>query len=878
MPVDILKERFWMGQWPPMATSKVAMGTKASLYENHANAMMFQMKTQAQLAGILTNKMVRYLPDGAIIIAKTNHGQDTIEIYKPEVSGKLPTLGGKTIRLYLIYRTNDWKLYRIDLISKKSQLIQNPPKFWKDENFYQGPWEADFDGGFGASTAVAQNEFKMGVDPLIIDTATHNTWQGVIDHNFNLSGLNYFPVIVTMNVPGTSPHYGLNASNCFDYPLCFSAIIPPNSCALCFAYWPMWGILPLDGDTLCVMPEVYVPLVRDRGKTGEDGVNLSYFEWTKKSLVWSRGAVTGSPQVDITGKNNYTLNTQEEADALGEQRSATSFRESIYFDSSRGNNSESGNWWNTWNESLHIYQPCWVDIARGFGGDEVGFYPFWNWLHETPTTGIAAYPAYANLIWGGNTRSAGGWRFHFKNYNPVTNEEETWDYAIKDMDESLSLDVGPCDYSGDNHTVYNPNCSLMYGATDTANATGSMSGKYFFPIATLGNKRILFTRNEFSGSVLQNAGRHSGGYNLSNYPAPWCDTMLSCCDSVGWYCFGLCPGCESAVPFIREGGTDLSMYGTQSHSFVVLQELQIAKVNLNDGSLDDIITIDTGIHSYYHEFSGSSYYRTNRNGTIAWPYSNCDAPIAYCGCNQAPFNSPPSFSASDTEEYSRNVTSFEVVDYASDPYNDNVAVLYKKYVIVHSCQTSGITQTNWVHSGTRTVTWHLYVRVGESSETYDLNPTVTITRSPSQVGTQTATGSRLWGGSLQINKNYLAFSYVKEDFKNLGENFGNIIGQTIYPGPMNLEDRNIEPFYGGGGGEIIFPNVGCVWEQKEVHYGIINLQSTAGKFVKTEWKFNIENSSTDSLKKVYTVGLLPDNKGHHEHPFPEGNCPICNIG
>jgi hypothetical protein len=48
--------------------------------------------------------------------------------------------------------------------------------------------------------------------------------------------------------------------------------------------------------------------------------------------------------------------------------------------------------------------------------------------------------------------------------------------------------------------------------------------------------------------------------------------------------------------------------------------------------------------------------------------------------------------------------------------------------------------------------------------------------------------------------------------------------------------------------------------------------------VKTEFKFDVENPTTDALKKVYSVGLLADNKGHHNHPFPEGNCPICNAG
>lgn len=880
----------WMTNWPPSHVTKVFEGPDASQYVGIGMSMMLYLKTQARLGQIQTNKIMKTLADGTQIIATTCFGNDSITIIRPEIGEEIIIeLPPEYILLFLVYKenikpkTDDFRMFLVDLQSSLSTETENPTKFWKDEDFYLGPWEEDFggfSGGFGSGTASSLSDFWKSRDPLILNTINHFKWHLVIDNNWNLSGLTYFPTLVLMNVPGAATHSMLSSTNCFDYPLCMSAIIPANSCALCFAYWPFHGVLPLTGQSFYIMPEVWVPLMKYVDDLNGDPEET--LEWTKKSQVWGRGAVTGTPTVDITGKQNYSITISEKK----KLKHALTYRESIYFDGSKGIDTRTGNWWNTWNEVLHIYQPCWVDISRGFGGDESGWWPFWNWLHETPTTGIASYAAYANYIWGGNTRGPGGWGMHWLKYDPEDPEADPVEegMALNALNETLIINDGVCTLGHTTDNIPGAGCDFLWGAFDNAYADGSYSGKFFFPVATLGNKRFIYFENVFSGFGSQTGYRHVGGYYWCNQGEPGCSQIGPCCTSGGWYCFGLCPGCKGAPSLYCQQGQNTQLTGSQNHTFSLTQTFKIGKVFPGSTVMEDII-IDTGVHQYSHQLSVDYNNYGAATSFISWPSDSCDDVVSHCGCNSGPGPNVPAIIINvETDTYSRNITTFEVVDYCSNPKNDDMAIVYKKIVIQHSCSTTGDgSQTNWVHSGSRVVTWHLYLNVAvvdennpsttkREAKTFDLPPTFTAARTGGNSGStaiHSGSGNRVYGASLQINDDYLAFSYLEEAWGGLGANFNTIIGQNMYPGPMNLEDRNVEPFYDLNG-QLVWANVGCVWNPSKYYYGIIALHAGYPLFKKWEWSLDMakdkdgEDITDGTNKKVYTVGLLVNNQETEE--------------
>jgi hypothetical protein len=823
--------------WPPSHVKKVLEGPDANEYLGIGMSMMFYLKTQARLGNIQTNRIAKTLADGTQIVATTCFGNDKIYVVRPDQGqAVVEEPGGGMIYLYLVNTAKDFKVFYLDLGRSTSEEVQYG-QFWSDENFYQGPWEAsDWGGGFGSGTAYAYNNFKESQVPLVLDTITYNKWNIVEDDNWNMAGLTYFPTLVLMNVPGTSTHSMLSSENCYDYPLCWSAIIPANSCYFCFAFWPFHGILPL-GDQSYNIPEyALAPLLNDAGLP----------DWIKKSQVWSRGAVTGTPRVGITGKTNFTM---DETGVFAE-----TYRESIEPVGSLGTNNKTGTWWNTWNQVLHVYQPCWVDIAHGFGGDEAGWWPWYTWLHETPSTGIAHYPAYANHAFGGNTRQARGdvmrW-LKFDKDNPSA-DPVMESLTLTGLNETLNFVNNSCILSTTVENREGPNCMRQNGTFYNAYADGTITGEFFAPVATLGNKRFIYFQNVFSAYIGQYGYRFDGGYYWCNMPYPICNDVSPCCTALGWSCFGSCPGCaDFGVLHCEQEQTDMTV-GEQTHTLSLIQTFKIGKA-LSTGKIEDVV-IETGTHNYLHTFHGERSYNTGVTVSEHWPAPTCDDPRPYyrfCTCNDFSGRQYPDYeSNSETETYSRDITTFEVVEYAADPKKNFVAIIYKKIIIQHTCSTTDNGgATNWTHSGTRSVTWKLYVNLDGIGSTFTLNPAFVSGCYGGENPSHTGSGTRLWGGSLQVNEDYLAFSYLEESWGGLGANFGSIIGQNIYPGPMNLEDRIVEPFYDGNG-ELVWENVGVTWNPVKYHYGVIQLSTGEDQFKKWEWTLD----QTD--KKVYAVGLL----------------------
>ena len=821
-------ERKWIDQWPPVSLGKYIGEDSSNVYVGYAMSMLWKLKNSNALSGIRSGRQSKTLPDGTQIIVSSEFGDDRITIIPSPVEPTIETEQKPQLILYLINTSGDYKLFIIDLNAKTSTSIPSF-KFWNDTDFYQGPWSD----GFGSGTSSSINKFIKNEQPLVLNTSTYTTWNLVIDNNQNLIGLTYFPVLVLMNVPGASTHsqLGFANGNCFDYPLCLSAIIPASSCALCFAYWPFHGTLPLSYQTLNASQFSLVPIP----------VNNTVV-WTKESNVWSRGVSTNTPRLDITGKTNFTVDPSSGF--------ATSYRESIYPDGTIGYNKKIGTWLNTWNPTLGMYTPCWLDIARGFGDDEPGFWPFWNWLHETPSTGIASYQAYANYIYGGNTRTAQGWKMHYMSVDPSGNVKEQ-NVELTDLRENLTITSNPCVRTQSMIAPVLQNCSYQIGVFDNASADGTITGQFFSPVATLGNKKFIYFDNTINGYISQTGYRFSGSYAWCNQPSPQCSSIGPCCNSFGWYCFGLCPGCTIVQTLHCESENTLMNAGSQMDTLSINQIFKIGQLQ-SDGTTIDLV-IDQGTHSYLHSFSGQNNVNTGVTATDSFPSNNCGDVIAHCGCNTVT-STPSNYTFNlETETYSRNITTWEVVDYSSDPMKDFTAILYKKIVINHtSANTSDGSKQNWLHTGTRVVTWFLYINLSGTTKTFTIPITFTASRGSGD-GNHTGLGSRVYGVSLQYNEDFLAYSYNEESWGSLGANFNSINGQNIYPGPMNLEDRNTQAYYDING-KLIWSNVGCIWNPKKLHYGIISTinNGPVKQLDQMEWTIDITNTTAN----VNTVGLL----------------------
>lgn len=164
---------------------------------------------------------------------------------------------------------------------------------------------------------------------------------------------------------------------------------------------------------------------------------------------------------------------------------------------------------------------------------------------------------------------------------------------------------------------------------------------------------------------------------------------------------------------------------------------------------------------------------------------------------------------------SRNVNTFEVLDY--DVYDGNYIIIYKKIEVVHN-QSSDIVRAGTPYSdspngvyiqlyfqngelpasaitmqtisqdfkstGTRTVTYKLHYKISGKVFSVTL-ATFTVSNN---LNTQTASGQRIYGVSLQVTDKYMVYSFERHTCKLSGP-LGTGAGYS-YDSPVNIEDWN----------------------------------------------------------------------------------------
>jgi hypothetical protein len=341
--------------------------------------------------------------------------------------------------------------------------------------------------------------------------------------------------------------------------------------------------------------------------------------------------------------------------------------------------------------------------------------------------------------------------------------------------------------------------------------SGSASGRYNFPVGSVGNKQILSIQNDFIISILYEKSLNSTFSKTTGMP---------------YHFYVLWSGIEEY--WLANGDYTDNTSGTQSNSIA-----ESRTINLTQRLLFRDIAIETLISTLTYEYENLEI----GSGAFGWTFhqdSHLPLPIWDSYYIHAPGSA--TLNKTISANVIRNIQTVEVLDFDSmitADGKDRFIVFYKKITINHTQSNtasqsvayapegpSRITQIfpwpgytespseGFLVSGTRKVEYFLYWRTDDVIEKVKLAEfNSTVSGNGSSLN-HTATGQRMYGVSCQVSKRHIVYHYLLEDYSGTPS-------APSYDSPMNFEDIS----YSGPTKQWTPKNivVGCILSGKRIH-------------------------------------------------------------
>ena len=780
----------------------------AAEYRGEAMRILFQLQNILKTGDLSVGAMNRTYPDGTFIHARVIPGMEMLWINSPfRKGGQKRTI--KEILVFLYANPEDKMFYGFSFPESLSET--DPP-----EDFQSIDEDSNINLG---AVAYAINKPERKEHIITIGTPYEN-WD-LVQNNLSDDALGKFPITAFWNIPSTCTHAHIRGgSEEAKWGTCGyegDAIVPPEH----YMFWPFRSVLPFSCSAkkriLNPIYGVWIPI-----RTGD-------------LITWQEDPQYTGIDWGIPGKRNFKLNA-----ALSE---ALSWRDTLQV-SGVGTTNSTG------------YFTTDGTPAGGYLVVTYGWYPypspgfFWKpwyaWLHEIPTFDYFDADSYADAVahisdqWDLQPRSPYKYRRKYRTPSGEVIENDIFT-------EILSHVYNPVSSWNSNDAGSDGRCIPDYGVGSEhsyAIAGGgygaSSSGTVYTPIASLGDGKYLYIKNTFAASMSHEGDEKTGTNHEDNFPCNYipCNQnfQLDCACNDAYY--GLPPG-WSHHDLVSETWTGVwGIHGTTNN------------INLTQKLLFDSFMIEQCSNNLIYELAITTY-----TGSYEWYFAHAD-PEYLMGGWVCPVvvdsqGSESQNTRNDTEGWTRIQAFIEVLDYDNIGV-DTAIVIYKKVTIAHSATFSyegfgvdvsandfpyPIETSNYDWTGTRTVTYWIWLKIGNHIEKFQI-PETFVASCLGQYGnsgnaeSQTGSGKRIYGVSCQINDDFIVYSYSVEDFIS-----GPLGNYNYYSSPINWEDRD----------KIgLNMNGARAWNKKKMVLGVVKMDThERAAFDITEF--------TD--RKVYSVGI-----------------------
>jgi len=801
-----------------MAISWRLIGNRdlAAHYRGEANRLRFHLN--AVLGETPSGGMNRVYPDGTTIFLRKFFDNEIVLISSPFPTGGAEQII-KQILVFLYTGPKDKMFYLLDFPDSLDSTEEPPDFDHTDENSNVNLGSLGY--------VINKDERK---DHIITIGTPYENWDLVQD-SLTDAGLGKFPIMVAWNVPAGCVHAHIRGgSEEAKWGTCGysgDAIVPPEHSMS----WPFRSILSFSYSakkrTMNPIYGCWVPIKTD------------------DVIVWQEDPQYTGPDWGISGKRNFKLN-----EALSE---ALSWRDTLQV-SGVGITNSTGYF------DLQGYP------AGGYLSVTFGFYPYpspafcwkpwYSWLHEVPTFDYFDADSYvyaaAMISDGWNLQPRPPYKYRRK-YKTVSGE------LIQDnlFAETLNHHYNPAygDNSYDSWT--DGRCTTDMGDSHSYDVAsggygGSSSGNVYTVIASLGDGKYLYIENFFAASMSHEGNSKTGTLHKDNLPCNWTacqqNFQLDCACNDQYFNPELLPGYSHHDIKSETWGDGIwDEYKTKNN------------IILNQNLLFDASTIEQCSNTLAYTLDISTF-----TGSYTWWFAHAD-PVQWGGATICPAEVDSQGSESqndrgDKEKWTRTQQFVEVLDY-DNVGTDTAIVIYKKVAISHSVtfdyRGKGTNvpaldfpysgeKSDYVWGGTRTVTYWVWVKIGDSftmkfqiphtfigscSGVYFVTSHLGIITNSQKTESQTGSGQRIYGVSCQINDDFIVYSYAVEDFAAGSAGYG------YYSSPLNWEDRDRQGINMDG-----FP----VWKKNKMVLGVVNIEThERNTFDITEF--------TD--RKVYSVGM-----------------------
>lgn len=355
--------------------------------------------------------------------------------------------------------------------------------------------------------------------------------------------------------------------------------------------------------------------------------------------------------------------------------------------------------------------------------------------------------------------------------------------------------------------------SFSYTLTTTGHQiiSASASGRYNFPVGSVGNKEILIIQNDFTISILYDKSLNSTFSKTTVMP---------------YHFYVLWSGIEEY--WLANGDYVDSTSGTQSNSIT-----ESRAINLTQRLLFRDIAIETLISTLTYEYENIEI----GSGAFDWTFHQ-DSKLPMPIWDSYYIHNPGSATLNKTisADVIRNIQTVEVLDFDSmitADGKDRFIVFYKKITINHTQNNTAIQSVSsapqgpsrvtqifpwpgyaespsesFLVSGNRKVEYFLYWRADDVIEKVKLAEFNSTVSGDGSSLIHTATGQRMYGFSCQVSKKMIVYHYLLEDYSGTPE-------APSYDSPMNFEDIS----YSGPTRQWTPKNiiVGCILAGKRIH-------------------------------------------------------------